>query len=313
VIRQQFFEGGSMGKNLIVILGPTASGKTTLAVKLAADLGGEIISADSRQVYRGMDIGTGKDLDQYVMEGKKIPCHLIDVVDPHEEFSLFEYQRLFYRVFAELTQKKVLPILVGGTGLYLEAVLVGYDLPPVDSDSVLHSRLASKTMDELREMLLSLKPRLHNTTDLTDKARLIRAIEIEEARKKRSGGNSKPHIDAVVFGIRIDRKQLRQRITERLAKRLNSGMIEEVKALHERGVSWQRLEGFGLEYRFVARYLQNRLSYDEMKMKLNTAIHQYAKRQETWFRRMERKGIPIQWIEGENYPLLKETAQKYVA
>jgi len=301
-----------MSKNLIVVLGPTASGKTALAVRLAKDLGGEIISADSRQVYRGMNIGAGKDLEQYQIDGRKINYHLIDVKDPKDEFNLFEYQRMFYEVFLNLTRNRILPIMVGGTGLYLEATLAQYDLPRAPLNGELRNELEAKTINELEKILLSLKPRVHNTTDLTDRMRLIRAIEIEKARNKKSSSGEKPDIDAVVFGIRRDRPELRQRITQRLEDRLRSGMAEEVKALHEEGISWPRLESFGLEYKFIAMYLQNKLSYQEMKQKLNTAIHQFAKRQETWFRRMEKKGIFIHWIDGDNYQMLKESAQKYL-
>ena len=301
-----------MAKNIIVILGPTASGKTTLAARLAAQLGGEIISADSRQVYRGMDIGTGKDLYQYIVDGKKINYHLIDVVDPQDEFSLFDFQQRFYEVFDGLRRNKILPIMVGGTGLYLESVLAAYDMPQAPPDEKLRELLSVKSKSELQEILLSLKPNVHNKTDLDDPKRLIRAIEIEQARKTKSQLKEKPVIDAAVFGIRWERTVLRKRITQRLHERLGQGMVEEVKILHERGVSWQRLEGFGLEYRFIAMYLQNKLNYQEMVQKLNTGIHQYAKRQEKWFRRMEKKDININWIDGANYNSLKENAMNYL-
>lgn len=301
-----------MAKNLIVILGATASGKTVLAVRLAYELEGEIISADSRQVYRGMDMGTGKDLNQYVINGKKINYHLIDVVEPHEEFSLFDFQKQFYEIFTDLRQKNILPIMVGGTGLYLEAVLAAYDLPIAPRDESLRKKLSVKTKKELQEMLLSLKPNVHNKTDLEDQERLIRAIEIELARNIVSNKSYNPDIDAVVFGIRWEREILRQRITNRLKERLNQGMVEEVKALNEKGIYWQRLESFGLEYRYIALYLQNKISYAEMTQELNTGIHQFAKRQETWFRRMEKKNIAINWINGDDYDALKEHAVKYL-
>jgi tRNA dimethylallyltransferase len=301
-----------MAKNLIVILGATASGKTSLAVRLAYELGGEIISADSRQVYRGMDLGTGKDLNQYVIDGKKINYHLIDVVDPQDEFSLFDFQKIFYDIFINLRRKNILPIMVGGTGLYLDAVLTAYDMPFAPRDKSLRKKLSVKTKQELQEMLLSLKTNVHNKTDLEDSERLIRAIEIELARNVASNKSCKPDIDAVVFGIRWERQILRQRITNRLKERLNQGMVEEVKSLNERGISWQRLESFGLEYRFISMYLQNKINYEQMTEKLNTGIHQFAKRQETWFRRMEKKNIAINWINGDDYATLKEYAVKYL-
>lgn len=301
-----------MAKNLIVILGATASGKTALAVRLAYELGGEIISADSRQVYRGMDMGTGKDLNQYVINGKQINYHLIDVVEPQEEFSLFDFQKQFYEIFTDLRQKNILPIMVGGTGLYLEAVLAAYDMPFAPRNESLRKKLSAKTKQELQEMLLSLKPNVHNKTDLEDQNRLIRAIEIELARNTAANESYKPDIDAVVFGIRWERQILRQRITNRLKERLNQGMVEEVKALNKKGIFWTRLESFGLEYRFISMYLQNKINNEEMTEKLNTGIHQFAKRQETWFRRMEKKNIAINWINGDDYDTLKEQAVKYL-
>jgi tRNA dimethylallyltransferase len=302
-----------MAKNLIVILGPTASGKTALAAKLAYDLTGEIISADSRQVYKGMDIGTGKDLNQYNIDGKQIAHHLIDVIEPESEFSLFEFQNRFYEIFIRLIRKKILPIMVGGTGLYLESVLAGYNMPQALPDEGLRENLAKKSKGQLQEMLMALKPRLHNKTDLDDNQRLIRAIEIEMARQvKENEQQAKPDIDAVIFGIRWERSLLRRRIELRLKQRLEQGMIEEVKELHADGLSWERLDSFGLEYRYISRYLQNKMTLDDMTVKLTTGIRQFAKRQETWFRRMEKKGIAINWIEGNDYPLLKESVEKYL-
>jgi tRNA dimethylallyltransferase len=300
-----------MAKNLIVILGPTASGKTHLAAKLAYDLQGEIISADSRQVYKNMDIGTGKDLNQYIINGRRIPYHLIDIVAPENEFNLFEFQYRFYKIFSELIEKKILPVLVGGTGLYLESVLTGYNMPHAPMNQELRKGLYRKSKDELQKMLLALKPQLHNKTDLEDSERLIRAIEIERARSIKDQPQ-KPDIDAVVFGIRWERSTLRQRITARLKERLEQGMIEEVINLHAAGWSWTKLESFGLEYRFISQYLQRKISFDEMTNKLNTAIHQFAKRQETWFRRMEKKGIVINWLQSNDYSLLKESVMKFL-
>ncbi|MCX5849021.1 MAG: tRNA (adenosine(37)-N6)-dimethylallyltransferase MiaA [Deltaproteobacteria bacterium] len=302
-----------MTKNLIVILGPTASGKTHLAAMLANDLQGEIISADSRQVYKKMDIGTGKDLNQYIVNGRLVPYHLIDITEPENEFNLFEFQNRFYKIFSELTEKKIMPVLVGGTGLYLESVLTGYDMPVAPVDEEFRKNISRKSKDELQEMLLSLKPNMHNSTDLEDTGRLIRAIEIERARNIKDRGNpTKPNIDAVVFGIRWERSTLRQRITERLKERLENGMAEEVINLHTAGLSWTKLESFGLEYRFISQYLQKIITFEEMTKKLNTAIHQYAKRQETWFRRMEKKGILIHWLQSNEYSLLKESVMKFL-
>jgi tRNA dimethylallyltransferase len=300
-----------MAKNLIVILGPTASGKTQLAAKLAYDLQGEIISADSRQVYKKMDIGTGKDLNQYIINARMIPYHLINIVEPESEFNLFEFQTRFYKIFNDLIEKKILPVLVGGTGLYLESVLTGYDMPDAPMDQALRKELNQKSKDELERMLLALKPQLHNKTDLEDSERLIRAIEIERARSGKDQPQ-KPDIDAVVIGIRWERSALRQRITARLKERLEQGMIEEVMNLHDSGLTWKKLESFGLEYRFISQYLQKIITFDEMKNKLNTAIHQFAKRQETWFRRMEKKGIVINWLQSNDYSLLKENVMKYL-
>ena len=300
-----------MAKNLVVILGPTASGKTQLAAKLAYDLHGEIISADSRQVYKNMDIGTGKDLNQYIINDRRIPYHLIDIVAPESEFNLFEFQNRFYKIFSDLLEKEILPVLVGGTGLYMESVLTGYDMPHAPMDQELRKDLNIKSKDELQKMLLALKPQLHNKTDLEDSERLIRAIEIERARSAKDQ-TQKPDINAVVFGIRWERSMLRQRITVRLKERLEQGMIEEVIKLHTAGLTWTKLESFGLEYRFISQYLQRIITFDEMTNKLNTAIHQFAKRQETWFRRMEKKGIIINWLQSNDYSLLKESVIKFL-
>jgi tRNA dimethylallyltransferase len=302
-----------MAKNLVVILGPTASGKTEVAARLAWDLHGEIISADSRQVYRGMDIGTGKDFNQYIINKKKIPYHLIDIIDPQSEFNLFEFQKRFYQIFSQICNNGYLPILFGVTGLYLQAVLSEYKMPEATPEPALRKELDQKSIEELKEIFFAFKTQLHNKTDLEDKQRLIRAIEIERARNIRnSEQEERPKIDAAVFGIIWERSVLRQRITSRLEERLKHGMIEEVERLHAEGLSWERLDSFGLEYRYISQYLQNLISFDEMKNKLNTAIHQFAKRQETWFRRMERKGIAIKWIKANEYDLLKESLIKLI-
>lgn len=303
-----------MKKNLIVILGPTASGKTALATRLAADLKGEIISADSRQVYRGMDIGTGKDLSEFLIDGKTIPYHLIDVIEPDQEFNVFEFQQRFYAIFHSLRIKQILPVLVGGTGLYLESVLTDYCLPPVKPNADLRKELDRKSPAELQDMLLAMTPELHNKTDLEDRDRLIRKIEIENARQNPAGDlRPKPIIDALVFGIHWERSVLRERIAVRLQQRLAFGMIEEVSQLHNQGLSWERLESFGLEYRFVAWYLQNKITREEMIFRLQIAIGQFAKRQMTWFRRMERRGVPIEWMANVDYPSLWRRAMEFVS
>lgn len=283
---------------LLVVLGPTASGKTRLGVGLARALGGEVISADSRQVYRGMDIGTGKDREEY----GEIPCHLIDIVDPGHEFSVFEFQRRFLDVWAEVRDRGRLPVLVGGTGLYLDAVLRGYRLVAVPANGPLRAELAGLPPEELQERLRRTNPRLHNTTDLLDRERLVRAIEIAEYEADHPP-QPLPELAPLVFGIRWERSELRRRITERLAARLAGGMIEEVERLHAAGVPWATLDYFGLEYRFVASYLRGELNRNDLFQKLNSAIHDFAKRQETWFRRMERHGVPIHWLDGAAEPL----------
>lgn len=302
-----------MAKNLVMILGATASGKTKLSVRLAYEMKGEIISVDSRQVYKGLDIGTGKDLKEYIINSHKIPYHLIDTISPDEEFNLFEFQTGFYEIYSRLIQRNVLPVVVGGTGLYLESIIQNYQLPPAPPDQELRNDLQTKSIPDLQKKLLSLKTQLHNKTDIEDKDRLIRAIEIERARLRQSVEIiNRPIVDAAVFGIRWERSVLRQRITARLKQRLDEGLIEEVKALQISGLSWARLDSFGLEYRYVSQYLLGKFSYTEMFTQLNTRIHQYAKRQETWFRRMERKGITINWINGDDYNLLKESVLRYL-
>ncbi|BCR03341.1 tRNA dimethylallyltransferase 2 [Desulfuromonas versatilis] len=286
--------------NLLVILGPTASGKTRLGVEAAGALGGEIISADSRQVYRGMDLGTGKDLAEY----GEVPHHLIDIVDPGYEFNVFEFQRRFFEVFAELRGRGRLPVLVGGTGLYLDAVLRGYRLVEVPENPALRAELAGLSDAALRERLRALRPELHNTTDLKDRPRLVRATEIAEGEAAAAASLPPlPELRPQVFGLSWPREILRRRITARLKERLEQGMIEEVQGLHAAGVAWETLEFYGLEYRFIAQHLKGELNRNDMIQKLGSAIHQFAKRQETWFRRMERQGTAIHWLDGAGEPL----------
>lgn len=294
--------------NLIVILGPTASGKTALAARLARDLGSEVISADSRQVYRGMNIGTGKDLDEFIIDGTSVPYHLIDIVDPRHEFSVFEYQKRFYRVFSEVRERGIVPVLTGGTGLYLESVISGYRMAEVPQDHALRERLESERMESLRARLMACNPELHNTTDLTDRKRLIRAIEIAEYTRDHGSGDDeeRPAIFPFITGVRWGRPLLLERIRTRLMQRLEEGMIEEVRSLHESGIGWEKLDFFGLEYRYIGAYLQGALDYDAMVRTLNAKINQFSKRQMTWFRRMEKKGTAIHWIEGSDYQSLRD-------
>jgi tRNA dimethylallyltransferase len=285
--------------NLLVILGPTASGKTKVGVEVARALNGEIISADSRQVYRGMDSGTGKDLEEY----GSVPCHLIDIVDPGYEFNVFEFQRRFVEAFTGIHGRVRLPILVGGTGMYLDAVLRGYRLLEVPENPRLRHDLAALSLENLAARLKGVNPKLHNTTDLLDRERLTRAIEIAEFSGERGYPPSPfPEIKPIVFGIKLEREILRQRITKRLRERLNRGMIEEVRGLLKKGFSFEALEFYGLEYRFVAKFLKGELNRNDLFQKLNSAIHQFAKRQGTWFRRMERQGVLIHWVDGEKDP-----------
>lgn len=283
-----------MSSNLLVILGPTASGKTRLAVAAAGSLGGEIISADSRQVFRRMDIGTGKDLADY----GNTPYHLIDVLEPGAEFSVFTFQRLFTAAFNDISARGRLPILAGGTGLYLDAVLRGYEFSEVPENPALRSELSLLSMEELQARLELLNPQLHNSTDLLERERLLRAIEIASA-----GTAAKvvlPELHPVIFGIRMERDVVRKRITARLRERLQNGMIEEVAALLAEGVPPERLDAYGLEYRYINLHLSGRLNRNDMYQKLNSAIRDFAKRQENWFRKMEKHGLQIIWLDGSS-------------
>lgn len=286
--------------NLLVILGPTASGKTALGVQAARALDGEIISADSRQVFRGMDIGTGKDLAEY----GEIPCHLIDIAEPGSEFSVFEFQRRFFEAFERIRGRDKLPVLVGGTGLYLEAVLQGYRMVEVPENPQLRAELAGLTDEQLRERLLRMRPEQHNVTDLQERERLVRAIEIAEGTAVAERDLPPlPQLRPAVFGLRRERDELRRRIRRRLLERIEQGMIEEAQRLLDSGVSHESLEYYGLEYRFLSRYLRGELNRNDMVQKLAAAIGKFAKRQETWFRRMERRGTSIHWLDPNDEPL----------
>ncbi|MCX7797091.1 MAG: tRNA (adenosine(37)-N6)-dimethylallyltransferase MiaA [Melioribacter sp.] len=289
-----------MHYNLITILGPTATGKTKLAVRLAYHFNGEIISADSRQVYKKMNIGTGKDLDEYIVNGKLIPYHLIDIIEPTEEFNLFLFNKYFYEAFEKITSKNKIPFLVGGTGLYLHSILKGYKLNKVDFSKEKYDNLNKLSIEELREKLKKLNPKLHNTTDLLIKDRIIRAIIISE-QKNSENQNNKPVINSLTIGIKLEREKIKELITKRLKYRLEHGMIEEVKNLIAEGITYDKLDFFGLEYKYIGKYLRHELNYNDMFQKLNSAIHNFAKRQITWFRKMEREGIKIHWIEGANF------------
>lgn len=289
-------------KTLLTILGPTASGKTDLAAHVAREIGGEIISADSRQVYRGMDIGTGKDLDDYVVDGKQIPYHLIDIREAGTKYNLFQYQEDFLKAYHDIQSRGAQPILCGGTGLYIESVLKGYHLSPVPQNPELRKALEGKSLDELTHMLRQLKAKngsnMHNTTDVNSCQRAIRAIEIETYNLDHPTDNRDfPAIDSVIVGVGIDRVARREKITSRLRKRLDNGMVEEIRGILDKGVKADDLIYYGLEYKYVTEYVIGKLTYEEMFRQLEIAIHQFAKRQMTWFRGMERRGATIHWID----------------
>lgn len=281
---------------LITILGPTASGKTVLAAALAAQLHTEIISADSRQIYRGMDIGTGKDLADYIVNGQSVPYHLIDICEPGYKYNVFQYQHDFFRVFRDIESRGKLPILCGGTGMYIEAVLKGYKLLDVPQNQTLRQSLQGKSLAELEQILASYKV-LHNKTDVDSAQRAIRAIEIEEYyRTEAPGRNEYEPINSLIIGVDIDRDTRRAKISQRLRARLAEGMVDEVRQLIDQGVQPDDLIYYGLEYKFVTQYVIGQLTYEEMVTQLEIAIHQFAKRQMTWFRGMERRGSTIHWV-----------------
>lgn len=286
-----------MNYDLITILGPTASGKTDLAAHLAYELGAEIISADSRQIYRGMDLGTGKDLEDYVVQGKSIPYHLIDICDAGFKYNLFMYQRDFLAAYQDITARGVLPILCGGTGLYIESVLKGYRMIPVPENPELRAELEGKSLEELTRILQTYKT-LHNSTDVDTPKRAIRAIEIGEYYRQHPVTEREfPEIHPLIIGVDIDRELRREKITNRLRQRLDNGMLDEIRGLLDRGIAPEDLIYYGLEYKFLTQHVLGELSYEEMFSQLEIAIHQFAKRQMTWFRGMERRGFTIHWVD----------------
>jgi len=298
----------SVKYDLLVITGPTASGKTSLAAALALKLNGEIISADSRQVYRQMNLGTGKDYSDYLCEGKRVPYHLIDIADPGYKYNVFEYRRDIINVLNDLKSRNKFPVVCGGSGMYIDSVVSGYRMVEVPPDSLLRASLEEKSMAELIEILSSFK-KLHNKTDIDTKKRAIRAIEIERynigAKEKH---DQLPVENPLVAGVLFSRERRRERITERLKQRLREGMEEEVRQLLKQGIAPETLIYYGLEYKYITLFITGRLSYNEMFRSLETAIHQFAKRQMTWFRGMERKGIKIHWLDGE-WPMEEKVAR----
>lgn len=293
--------------SIITILGPTACGKTALAVALAHALHTEIISADSRQIYRRMDIGTGKDLEEYKVGDEVIPYHLIDIAEPGYKYNLFEYQRDFLSAYNAITAKGKVPVVCGGTGLYIESVLKGYRMTPVPENKELRESLKDKSLEELTVILAGMK-KLHNTTDVDTAARAIRAIEVQTYYKEHQVDERPfPKLDSLTIGISVDRDVRRERITKRLKERLENGMVDEVKGLLAEGIPPEDLIYYGLEYKYLTLYVTGQMTYDEMFRQLEIAIHQFAKRQMTWFRGMERRGIPITWIDG-NLPTDKKVA-----
>ena len=284
-----------MSRKLVVILGPTAVGKTKFAVQLAYKFNGEIISADSRQVYKSMDIGTGKDLNEYEIDNSQIPYHLIDIIPPTEEYDLFSFQKDFRKAFSKIIESKSNPFLVGGTGLYIHSILKNYNLIDVNFNSERGMYLSELDNERLLEILGETKTNLHNTTDTIDKERIIKSILIAENKGEDNNPNFK--FEYLVIGVSESRDVIKKRITERLQNRLKNGMVEEIENLISNGITFEKLNYFGLEYKLIGQYLNGKLNYNDMHQKLNSAIHKFAKRQMTWFRKMEREGVKINWME----------------
>ncbi|MCH7964186.1 MAG: tRNA (adenosine(37)-N6)-dimethylallyltransferase MiaA [Bacteroidetes bacterium] len=299
--------------NLVALLGATATGKTKLAAFLAKELNGEIISADSRQVYKYMDIGTGKDLSDYIVDIINVPYHLINIAEPTEEYNLYRFKSDFYQSFEKIKTAGKMPFLVGGTGMYLSAILQNYKLRKADLSQNRIEELENCSEEKLREILLNIKPKQHNITDLITKERIIKAILIEEANQFENIQSQNP-ISSLNIGIKLERNEIKRRITNRLKKRLDEGMIDEVKNLSDMGITHNKLSFFGLEYKFISQHLRGELNYNDMYQKLNSAIHSFAKRQMTWFRKMEREGVNINWFDGKDYnavlSFIKERMEK---
>ena len=301
---------GKIKYDLITILGPTACGKTRFAAYLASRISGEIISADSRQVYRKMNLGTGKDYEDYIVNGKKMPYRLIDILEPGYKFNVYEFQKYFLKVYDEIRARNNIPLLCGGSGMYIDAITRGYKLMPVPQNIKLRKELESKSMKELEKILASYK-KLHNVTDIDTKKRVVRAIEIEEYYAcQPESKHEYPKINNFFLGIKYDRKSIRKRITERLYERLRKGMVEEVRNLLAGGLSPEDLIYYGLEYKYITQYITGYMDYDIMVEKLNIAIQQFAKRQMTWFRKMEREGAKIHWFDG--YMPLEEKIRRAI-
>ncbi|MGD8779233.1 MAG: tRNA (adenosine(37)-N6)-dimethylallyltransferase MiaA [Ignavibacteria bacterium] len=299
-----------MNFDLITVLGPTAVGKTKLAVQIANHFNGEIISADSRQVYKGMDIGTGKDLNDYYIDGQKIKYHLIDVISPKNEFNLFLFKEFFFRSYRSIKEKNKIPVLAGGTGLYLSSVLQNYNLEKVSFDEKKISELNGLSIVELRKKLLSINSELHNTTDLIDKQRIIKAIIVATQINSKINGAEK--INSINIGVVKPREEIKKNIEARLKQRLNNGMVEEVEKLMNEGIDYDKMKFFGLEYKFIAMYLKNEINYNDMFQKLRSAINAFAKRQMTWFRKMEKERIKIHWIDGPDFEQAKKIINNYL-
>lgn len=299
--------------NLVALLGATATGKTKLAAFLAKELNGEIISADSRQVYKYMDIGTGKDLSDYIVDIINVPYHLINIAEPTEEYNLYRFKSDFYQSFEKIKTAGKMPFLVGGTGMYLSAILQNYKLRKADLSQNRIEELENCSEEKLREILLNIKPKQHNITDLITKERIIKAILIEEANQFENIQSQNP-ISSLNIGIKLERNEIKRRITNRLKKRLDEGMIDEVKNLSDMGITHNKLSFFGLEYKFISQHLRGELNYNDMYQKLNSAIHSFAKRQMTWFRKMERESVNINWFDGKDYnavlSFIKERMEK---
>lgn len=288
-----------MNYNCIIVLGPTAVGKTSIGVAIAHALNGEVISADSRQTYRHLDIGSGKDLDEYVVNGEKVPYHLIDIIDLPDEYTVYNYQQDFYKAFKDIQSRGKLPVVVGGTGMYLDSIVRDYQLVNLPENKELHEKLMATPLEELAKKLLELQPDLHVMADLQEKDRVVKALEIIEAKKAGYDTTSaeRPEINPLIIGTTLPREQMWKNIQIRLHERLEEGMLDEVQSIHDSGITWERLEKLGLEYRFCSQYLQGKFeSLDVMEEKLFIAIRQFAKRQETWFRMMEKKGVSINWL-----------------